>query len=104
MEDKSAIVEELAKQAGAKSETVKNFLDTLAENNRLGLLGGICQKFNAIISAAQGEVEMTVTSATVRFDAGDREWRRKRNPWGICQLTTMHGLTREDFSPSTTEL
>lgn len=63
-EDKSAIVEELGKQAGAKGETVKNFLDTLAENNRLGLLGGICQKFGAIISAAQGEVEMTVTSAT----------------------------------------
>ncbi|CAM1504187.1 Fc.00g017780.m01.CDS01 [Cosmosporella sp. VM-42] len=64
VEDKSAIVEELSKQAGAKSETVKNFLDTLAENNRLGLLGGICEKFGAIMSAAKGEVEMTVTSAT----------------------------------------
>lgn len=63
-EDKSAIVAELAKQAGAsKDATVKNFLDTLAENNRLSILGGVCQKFGQIMSAARGEVEMTVTSA-----------------------------------------
>lgn len=63
--DKTAIVEELAKQAGAKNDTVKNFLETLAENNRLGLLGGICEKFGTLMSSARGEVEMTVTSATV---------------------------------------
>ncbi|UNI20156.1 ATP synthase F0 subcomplex subunit OSCP atp5 [Purpureocillium takamizusanense] len=62
-EDKSAIVAELNKHAGASSETVKNFLDTLAENNRLGLLQGVCAKFGQIMSAARGEVEMTVTSA-----------------------------------------
>jgi F-type H+-transporting ATPase subunit O len=61
--DKSAIVEELAKQAGGSSATVKNFLDTLAENNRLGLLPGIVEKFGTIISAARGEIEVTVTSA-----------------------------------------
>ncbi|KAK1639506.1 ATP synthase F1 [Colletotrichum phormii] len=64
-EDKAAIVAELTKQTGAGSqETVKNFLAALAENNRLGLLPGITQKFAEIMSAARGEVELTVTSAT----------------------------------------
>ncbi|OHF00387.1 ATP synthase F1 [Colletotrichum orchidophilum] len=64
-EDKAAIVAELTKQAGAGSqETVKNFLAALAENNRLGLLPGITQKFAEIMSAARGEVELIVTSAT----------------------------------------
>ncbi|KAH8778786.1 ATP synthase subunit 5 [Diaporthe sp. PMI_573] len=61
--DKSAIVAELEKTAGTNA-TVKNFLQTLAENNRLGLLGGVCSKFGELMSAARGEVEMTVTSAT----------------------------------------
>ncbi|KAM6476206.1 ATP synthase delta subunit-domain-containing protein [Trichoderma sp. SZMC 28011] len=61
--DKSAIVAELVKQAGASGATLKNFLDTLAENNRLGLLKGVTEKFGQIIAAARGEVEMTVTSA-----------------------------------------
>ncbi|KAH8735117.1 ATP synthase delta subunit-domain-containing protein [Ilyonectria robusta] len=61
--DKSSIVEELVKQSGASSETVKNFLNTLAENNRLGLLPGVVEKFATLISAARGEVEVTVTSA-----------------------------------------
>lgn len=63
--DKSAIVAELEKNAGAGGATVKNFLQTLAENNRLGLLGGVVTKFGELISASRGEVEMTVTSATV---------------------------------------
>lgn len=65
--DKSAIVAELEKNAGtgAGGETVKNFLHTLAENNRLSLLSGVCNKFSELMSAARGEVEMTVTSATV---------------------------------------
>ncbi|KAI9158418.1 ATP synthase subunit 5 [Paramyrothecium foliicola] len=63
-EDKASIVAELTKQAGAtNAATVKNFLDTLAENNRLGLLKGVCVKFGEIMSAARGEVEMKVTSA-----------------------------------------
>ena len=66
-EDKTAIVAELSKQSGASTPTVKNFLDTLAENNRLGLLGGVCEKFSEIIAAARGEVEMKVTSAQVRL-------------------------------------
>jgi len=61
--DKSAIVAELVKAAGIQGETVKNFLNTLAENNRLGLLPGVISKFEELISAARGEVEMVVTSA-----------------------------------------
>ncbi|KAI1817134.1 OSCP-domain-containing protein [Poronia punctata] len=64
-DDKKAIVAELQRAVGgaANNETVKNFLATLAENNRLGLLEGICAKFGEIVSASRGEVEMTVTSA-----------------------------------------
>ncbi|KHN97347.1 ATP synthase subunit 5 [Metarhizium album ARSEF 1941] len=62
-EDKAAVVAELARQAGAGGDTVRNFLDALAENNRLALLKGVCDKFAAIMSAARGELELKVTSA-----------------------------------------
>ena len=67
VEDKSAIVAELQKHTGGadKADTVKNFLNTLSENNRLGLLKGICEKFGELMGAARGEVELTVTSASV---------------------------------------
>lgn len=61
--DKNAIVAELEKSTGATGETVKNFMATLAENNRLSLLPSVCGKFAELMSAARGEVEMTVTSA-----------------------------------------
>ncbi|KAI1376102.1 putative oligomycin sensitivity conferring protein [Hypoxylon crocopeplum] len=63
--DKSAIVAELQKNVGpaGANETVKNFLATLAENNRLGILQGVCEKFAQIMSGSRGEVEMVVTSA-----------------------------------------
>jgi F-type H+-transporting ATPase subunit O len=64
--DKDAIVAELQKQAGVSgtgADTIKNFLSTLAENNRLGLLQGVADKFAVLVSAAKGEVEMVVTSA-----------------------------------------
>ena len=65
--DKGLIVTELLKHtAGAdKNETVKNFLKTLADNNRLSILEGICEKFGTLISVHRGEVEMVVTSAAV---------------------------------------
>jgi len=66
-EDKSQIIAELQKHMGTggdKGDTVKNFLKTLAENNRLGLLAGICEKFDIMMGAARGEVELTVTSAS----------------------------------------
>ncbi|KAI9708659.1 MAG: ATP synthase F0 subcomplex subunit OSCP atp5 [Bogoriella megaspora] len=63
--DKKQIVDELQKHTGGadKGETVKNFLDTLAENNRLSILDGVCEKFSTLISAYRGEVECTITSA-----------------------------------------
>lgn len=66
-EDKSQIVAELQKHTGGadKEGTVKNFLSTLADYNRLGLLKGVCEKFGDLMSAARGEVELTVTSASV---------------------------------------
>ncbi|TQS37177.1 hypothetical protein Golomagni_02355 [Golovinomyces magnicellulatus] len=65
--DKSAIIDELQKRIGdsGRGETVRNFMKTLAEYNRLGLLQGVCEKFGQLISAARGEVEATVISATV---------------------------------------
>ena len=67
--DKSQIVQELQRQMGnvEKSETVKNFLKTLADNNRLGILEGICEKFGILMSAAKGEMELVVQSASVSF-------------------------------------
>ncbi|KXJ97150.1 ATP synthase subunit 5 [Microdochium bolleyi] len=61
--DKTAIIGELQKSSGVSNETVKNFLSTLAENNRLGLLPGIVEKYAQIMSAARGEVELKITSA-----------------------------------------
>ncbi|KAI1802741.1 OSCP-domain-containing protein [Daldinia bambusicola] len=63
--DKNAIVAELQKNIGAASsnDTVKNFLATLAENNRLGILQGVSEKFGQIMSASRGEVELVITSA-----------------------------------------
>jgi len=64
-DDKSQIIAELQKHTGGadKANTVKNFLETLAENNRLGILPGVVDKFETLIGASKGEVEMTVTSA-----------------------------------------
>ncbi|TKA62986.1 ATP synthase subunit 5, mitochondrial [Cryomyces minteri] len=63
--DKKQIVAELQKHTGGadKGDTVKNFLNTLAENNRLSVLEGVCEKFGVLMSAFRGEVELTVTSA-----------------------------------------
>ncbi|KAK7920359.1 hypothetical protein PG985_008381 [Apiospora marii] len=61
--DKTAIVAELQKTAGS-SETVKNFLETLAHYNRLSILKGVSEKFAQLMAASRGEVEMTVRSAT----------------------------------------
>jgi F-type H+-transporting ATPase subunit O len=68
VEDKQSIITELQKHtgsAGDKGDTVKNFLEALAENNRLGLLKGVCEKFGELMGASRGEVELTVVSAAV---------------------------------------
>ncbi|PYH90782.1 OSCP-domain-containing protein [Aspergillus ellipticus CBS 707.79] len=62
--DKQQIVQELQKIAGAdKGDILKNFLGTLAENNRLGLLEGVCEKFATLMGAHRGEIELNITSA-----------------------------------------
>ena len=65
--DKKDIVAELEKHTGGadKGGTVKNFLLTLAENNRLGLLEGVCEKYGTLMSAYKGEMELVITSAAV---------------------------------------
>ena len=65
--DKSQITQELQKHMGGvdKGDTVKNFLKTLADNNRLSILDGVCEKFATLMGAARGEVDLTVTSASV---------------------------------------
>ncbi|KAF2141219.1 uncharacterized protein K452DRAFT_351392 [Aplosporella prunicola CBS 121167] len=63
-EDKKAVVAELSKYVGADKEgIVKNFLETLAENNRLSVLVPVTEKFAQLMSAYRGEVELTITSA-----------------------------------------
>jgi len=64
--DKNQIIQELQKHTGGvdKADTVKNFLQTLADNNRLGILEGVCDKFAVLMGAARGEVDLTVTSAS----------------------------------------
>ncbi|KAK6436540.1 ATP synthase F0 subcomplex subunit OSCP atp5 [Oleoguttula sp. CCFEE 5521] len=63
--DKKQIVAELHKSTGVtdKTKTLDNFLDTLAENNRLSVLDGVTEKFGLLMSASRGEVELTITSA-----------------------------------------
>ncbi|KAI9844544.1 MAG: ATP synthase F0 subcomplex subunit OSCP atp5 [Sclerophora amabilis] len=63
--DKSQIVTELQRHTGSvdKGDTVKSFLNTLAANNRLGVLESVCEKFQTLMGAYRGEVELTVTSA-----------------------------------------
>lgn len=65
--DKNQIVNELLKQTGVsdRGDTVKNFLKTLAENNRLSILEGVCEKFGTLISVHRGEVELLITSGVV---------------------------------------
>lgn len=67
-DDKSQIIAELQKHTAGhdKDAIVTNFLKTLADNNRLGILEGICDKFAVLMGAARGEVEMVITSAQVR--------------------------------------
>lgn len=60
-------MQELQRHMGSvdKGDIVKNFLKTLAENNRLSILEGVCEKFGVLMGAARGEVDLTVTSAQV---------------------------------------
>lgn len=65
-EDKKQIVAEIQKSINVqdKTNTIENFLATLAENNRLSVLEGVAEKFGQLMGAARGEVELTITSAS----------------------------------------
>jgi F-type H+-transporting ATPase subunit O len=62
--DKGVIIQEVMKTVG-QDKTIQNLLGVLAENNRLGLVNGIIEKFDTLMSAHRGEVEAVITSATV---------------------------------------
>lgn len=61
-----------------KGETLKGFMKTLADNNRLGILQGVCEKFAVLMGAAKGELEMVVQSASVSSHWGPA-WKRDRS-------------------------
>lgn len=65
--DKADIVAELEKHTGGQGQnkTVMSFMDTLAENNRLGLLQGVCEKFAVLMGASRNEMDLVITSAQV---------------------------------------
>jgi len=60
--DKGVIIQEVMKTVG-QDKTIQNLLGVLAENNRLGLVNGIIEKFDTLMSAHRGEVEAVITSA-----------------------------------------
>ncbi|RPB03564.1 F1 complex, OSCP/delta subunit of ATPase [Choiromyces venosus 120613-1] len=60
--DKSQIIAEITKPI-ASDKVVKNLLQVLAENNRLGLLRGVIDKYATLMGAHKGEVEAVITSA-----------------------------------------
>ncbi|TGZ84490.1 F1 complex, OSCP/delta subunit of ATPase [Ascodesmis nigricans] len=61
-EEKSAIINEVMKAAG-QDKAVKNLLQVMADNNRLGLVNGVIDKFSTLMSAHKGEIQATITSA-----------------------------------------
>ena len=99
VDDKQQIVAELQKHTGGadKEGTVKNFLSTLADYNRLGLLKGVCDKFGDLMSASKGEVELTVISAAVSPCA-----KYKINGWNYMEegmlMTVLQSLDNRTLS------
>lgn len=62
--DKAVVVDVLSKSIG-NEKSVTNLLKVMSENNRLGLLPQVSEAFTSLISAQNGEVEVTITSAQV---------------------------------------
>ncbi|PWW72761.1 F1 complex, OSCP/delta subunit of ATPase [Tuber magnatum] len=61
--DKSQIIAVITKPI-ASDAAVKNLLEALAENNRLGLLRGVIDKYSTLMDAHKGVVEAVITSAS----------------------------------------
>lgn len=62
--DRSVIAEVLAKSLG-NDKLIFNFLEIVAEKNRLNLIKDIVKKFSYLMSAKKGEIEVIVTSVSV---------------------------------------
>ena len=73
-----------------KGDTVKNFLKTLADNNRLGILQGVCENFTTLMSAARGEIDLTITSASVSPFPDDYDLQALINALVSRNLTQRH--------------
>ena len=64
------MVQLLTQTGGANAEAskaVKNLLEVMSENGRLGMLDGVVAAFEKIMRAHKGEVDVIVTSAAVSF-------------------------------------
>lgn len=91
-QDKSQIVQELQKLTG-KNELLGNFFSTLAENNRLGVLQGVCEKFETLMGAYRGEIELNITSAQVCVHV-----HVCRECWILMLIPRVRNLTRRPSS------
>lgn len=60
---RAEIVELISKEVNSNSKIFKNFLNVLAENNRLGLISEAPQAFEELWKAAEGKVDVHVISA-----------------------------------------
>ena len=61
--DRKTVAQTLAKVDSNLDSTVRNFLNVLAENNRLDLLPKVSSQFNILADAYNGLVQGSVTSA-----------------------------------------
>jgi len=102
-DDKKQIIAELQKHTGGsdKGNVVKNFLETLAENNRLGVLEPVCENFGKLMGAYRGEVELIVTSAAVRLFTRCHRFRTGQGAnWPCSHWTTRSSSSWNPQSPS----
>ena len=53
--------------AAEATKAVRNLLQVMSENGRLGHLDGVVAAFERIMRAHKGEVDVVVTSSQVRF-------------------------------------
>merc|ERR1712096_506060 len=54
---------------GDMIDTSVNFFALMAENNRLDMLGEVCEMFDRLLSAERGEVPISITTAEELSDA-----------------------------------
>jgi F-type H+-transporting ATPase subunit O len=68
--EKLDVVQFLTQTGGGSNEAskaVKNLLEVMSENSRLGHLNGVVSAFEKIMRAHKGEVDVLVTSSQVRI-------------------------------------